>query len=88
MAEFTLLKLEFPDASLTANAPFSGEDNPETAAEATTDDEESRGVLPLVLGLLFLVAVAVAAKKVLGSDDDLTGDDVVADDESLPSTEA
>jgi len=78
MAEFTLLKLEFEDASLTANAPFSGEGESEATVERGSDDDDSGGVLPLLLGLVFLVVVAVAIKKILGSDEDLTGDEVVA----------
>jgi len=79
MAELTLLKLEFPDADFTAKAPFSGNDEAETAAAVDgSDEEDSSGVLPLLLGLVFLVVVAVAVRKVLGSDEELTGDEVVA----------
>ena len=67
MAEFTLLKLQFDDASFAANAPFadSGEADVE-ADEGDEEDDDSRSVLPLVLGLVFLVVVAVVVKKFLG----------------------
>jgi hypothetical protein len=63
MAEFTFLKLQFDDASLSANAPFSGSDT-----EDEEDDEDSGGVLPYLLGLVFLVVVAVVVKKFLSGD--------------------
>jgi|AntRauTorcE11898_2_1112593.scaffolds.fasta_scaffold05708_5 hypothetical protein len=63
MAEFTLLKLQVDDASFAAKAPFIGSDDSDFEAE---DDDESGSVLPILLGLVFLVVVAVAAKKRLG----------------------
>jgi hypothetical protein len=69
MAEFTFLKLQFDDASFAANAPFSasGEAEVETG-EGDEEDDGSLSVLPLVLGLVFLVVVAVVVKKFLGGD--------------------
>lgn len=64
MAEFTLLKLEVDDASFSANTPFGSSSD----TDEQTDEEESGGVMPLVFGLVFLVAVAVVAKKFLGGD--------------------
>jgi hypothetical protein len=71
MAEFTFLKLQFDDASFAANAPFSasGEAEVETGEDDEADD--SRRILPLVLGLVFLVVVAVVVKKFLGGESDL-----------------
>ena len=66
MTEFTLLKLQLDDASFAANAPFSGGDSDDADAGPESDEEdESGGVLPVLLGLVFLVAVAAVAKKVL-----------------------
>jgi hypothetical protein len=62
MAEFTLLKLQLDDASFGANTPLGSDDEPAT-------EEGSTSVLPFFVGLLFLVGVAVAAKKLLGSSD-------------------
>jgi len=67
MAEFTLLKLEFENASL--NAPFSTDGEAEVELEENDEEDDSSGVLPLLLGLVFLVVVAVVVKKVLGGDD-------------------
>ena len=70
MAEFTLLKLQFDDASFTANAPLSGEGD-ESEGDAETDDSDSSpSILPFFVGLLFLLVLGVAAKKVLGGSDD------------------
>jgi hypothetical protein len=66
MAEFTLLKLQLDDASFTANAPFSDSED-ETAAP---DDEESMSILPILIGLVFLIALGVAVKKFLGGSDE------------------
>lgn len=67
MTEFTFLKLQFDDASFTANTPFSTSGEAEVEVESETDDEEeSGGLFPFLLGLLFLVVLAVVAKKVLG----------------------
>ncbi|PSQ60651.1 MAG: hypothetical protein BRD23_01820 [Halobacteriales archaeon SW_9_67_25] len=79
MAEFTLLKLQFEDASFAAHAPFSGASG-ESAGESSGDGESAdvgdadgegndRRLLPLVVGLAFLVVVAVAVKKLRSEDD-------------------
>jgi hypothetical protein len=60
MAEFSILKLQLDDASFTANSPFSGSD------EADEEAEGGRSVLPLVVGLVFLVVLAVVVKKLRG----------------------
>jgi hypothetical protein len=76
MAEFTLLKLQADGASFTANAPFSGSDSEESDAtpasesgsapdgEPGTDSgsADSR-LLPLLVGFVFLVVVALAVRK-------------------------
>lgn len=77
MAEYTLLKLQVEDASFTAHAPFSGAGGESDADEGSVGDVDSAGgdgddadgagadrsLLPVVVGLVFLVAVAVAVKK-------------------------
>lgn len=66
MAEFTLLKLQLDDASFSANTPLGSDDETET-------DEDSTGVLPFFVALLFLIGVAVAAKRILGGSDPADG---------------
>jgi hypothetical protein len=77
MAEFTLLKLNFEESDLTANAPFSrGTDEAnadgDTEAERQSDESGSgRGRLVAALvGLCFCVAVAYLARKRMGTDAD------------------
>lgn len=67
MTEFTLLKLEVDDVSFTARAPFSGREDSETD-DAEPEDGEGVSLVPLVLGLAFLVALALAVRKLRGSD--------------------
>lgn len=80
MSEFTLLKLQFENASFTANAPFSGADegsdeaDSETAADESdesdqTDEGGNGRLLALVVGLGFLVAVAVVVRKLRGEEE-------------------
>ncbi len=81
MAEYTLLKLQVEDASFTAHAPFSGAGGESDADEGSVGDGDSadgedadgagadRRLLPLVVGLVFLVVVAVVVRK-LRSDGD------------------
>jgi hypothetical protein len=76
--EITLLKLNLDGSSFTANAPFSGEEaaDGETELEVGEDrreDDESngRGAAPFVaavIGLLFLLGVAVVARRYLTED--------------------
>ena len=82
MAEFTFLKLQFDDASFSANAPFSasGEGDAEADEGGDEEDDDSSSLLPLVLGLVFLVAVAVVVKKLLGGDAEPPAVDIDADD--------
>lgn len=82
MAEFTLLKLQLDDASFTANAPFSGSEGGDEAIESDGGAEVEVGaggpdagdggprLVPLVVGLVFLVVLAVVARKVRGGSDD------------------
>jgi len=80
MAEFTFLKLQFDDASFSANAPFSASGEAEVEAGEDDDgDEESGSVLPLLLGLVFLVGVAIVVKKLLGGGADPPDIDVGVD---------
>jgi hypothetical protein len=73
MAEFTLLKLQVDDASFTANAPFSeseGDDSGEESAGGLREASGSaRRLLPLVVGLGFLVVVALVVRKLRGRSD-------------------
>ena len=74
MAEFTLLKLQLDDASFSANAPFADtgdSDGDDDSGWDGSDDEESRSLLPLVIGLVFLIALGVAAKKLLGGSEEI-----------------
>jgi len=72
MAEFSILKLQLDDASFTANSPFSGSDeaDDETRSDADEEAEGGRSVLPLVVGLVFLVVLAVVVKKLRGGSSD------------------
>jgi hypothetical protein len=76
MAEFTLLKLQVDDASFTANAPFSGNENeesdgpPASASGSGSSAETGTGagransrMLPLLVGFVFLLVAAVAVRK-------------------------
>jgi len=83
MAEYTLLKLQVEDASFTAHAPFSGAGGESDADEGSVGDGDSAGgdgddangggtdrsLLPLVVGLVFLVIVAVVVRKLRGDGD-------------------
>ncbi len=84
MGEYSLLKLQVDDATLTAYAPFSGagddsDDESVGAVEVAVDSGDGdsddadgegsdRSLLPLVAGLVFLVVVAVAVKRFRGDD--------------------
>lgn len=77
MAKFTLLEVHLEGSSLTANAPFSSDDSgaapsaksvpePESGAESS-----SRRGVATVVGLLFLVAVALAVRKWFAEDEEI-----------------
>lgn len=76
MAKFTLLEIHLDGAEFTANAPFSdsgeSDDSPDIEVGEVGDEESSGGPswLPAVVGLVFLVVVAVVAKKKLGGSDE------------------
>jgi hypothetical protein len=75
MAEYTLLKLQLDDVSFTANAPFSGSDGDDTETdEASGAGEDGAGtdrrLLPLVVGLAFLLVLAVVVYKRRGDSGD------------------
>lgn len=70
MAEFTLLKLEVDDASFSASAPFSGGSSGDSGESRTDEGSDERRLLPLVAGLVFLVAVAVVVKRLRGSSEE------------------
>lgn len=78
MTEYTLLKLEIGDATFTAHAPFSSassgsdaESREDGNADGDSDDADGEGsdrrLLPVVVGLVFLVVVAVAVRKFRGN---------------------
>lgn len=72
MAEFTLLKLNFEDADLTANAPYSRRNADETDESDAAEPSSKKGaVIAALIGLCFSIAVAyIVRKKVLGGDDE------------------
>lgn len=83
--EITLLKLNVDGSTFTANAPFPGEgEEEETEFEVGEDTRETdaeaggRSKAPFVaavVGLVFLLGAAVAARRYL-SEDGLDGTDV------------
>lgn len=74
MVELTLLELNFEDAKLTANAPYSHGEKDVVAGEELPEDgsDSKRGaVFALLVGLVFSVAVAyLVRKKVFGNETD------------------
>lgn len=77
MAEFTFLEVHLDGASLTANAPFSGgtgggDEDPDVEVGSVGEEEggSRKPWLAALVGLLFLVVVAVLAKKKLGGRSD------------------
>ncbi|MFC7175786.1 hypothetical protein [Halosegnis marinus] len=73
MAKFTLLELHLDGAQFTANAPGSGLPGVEVETDDTADDApDSTGKpwLAALVGLLFLAAIALLARKKLGGDDE------------------
>lgn len=75
MAEFTFLEVHLDGAEFSPNAPFSkttASDGPDVEV-GSIGDEAGRSRKPwlaTLIGLLFLVVVAIVAKKKLGSDAD------------------
>lgn len=64
MAEYTLLKLQFDDASFTAKAPFSGSGGDDSDEVSEADEAGSdRRLLPLLVGFAFLFALAVVVYR-------------------------
>ncbi|MEF8776367.1 MAG: hypothetical protein V5A43_07690 [Haloarculaceae archaeon] len=83
MVNITILEVHLDDAIFEANAPFAGEvseggeteEATETAAIGGLESEGDGGaskLAPLVLGLVFLVALAALARKLRcrGGDDE------------------
>lgn len=71
MVNLTLIELHLDDAKLSANA---GGSDGKTLGLTSGDDEDAseesggRSLLPVVVGLVFLVAVAAIARQRLGDD--------------------
>jgi hypothetical protein len=66
MAEFTLLKLNFEDSDLTANAPYSrgdGDGNGDADPADAGNSSKKGTVLAALVGLCFCVAVAYLVRK-------------------------
>jgi hypothetical protein len=66
MAEFTLLKLNFEDSDLTANAPYSrgdGDGTDDLDREDAGNSSKKGTVLAALVGLCFCVAVAYLVRK-------------------------
>jgi len=80
MSKYTLLEIHLDGSSITANAPFSNAEDPETTEDGRgSDDDSDEGglpVVPIVALLAVLAVVAVAAKKLLSGEvpDDLEVD--------------
>lgn len=75
MSKFTLIEVHLDGSSITANAPFSNASNASDAddaapVEADTEDADDSGGFPVapLVGLLVVVALAVAAKKLLSGE--------------------
>jgi hypothetical protein len=95
MAKFTFLEVHLDGAEFTANAPLSNsggeagesDDEPDIEIGEVGDEESSAGKgkwVAALVGLLFLVAVAVVAKQKLGGDDEPVPE--LADREPLDSS--
>jgi hypothetical protein len=70
MVEITLFELNLDDASFSGNAPFSGAGSESgedwETDESSEDDEGGRSVLPFVVGLVFLIGIGLAVKRLRG----------------------
>lgn len=81
MAKYALLELNLDDASFsaTANAPFSGSGDEETADGEKPDDkgaavpaddgDDGPGLVPVLIALVVLFALAALARRQLGDDE-------------------
>lgn len=74
--DLTIFEVHLDDASFTANAPFAGGDEEEaeaveTAADRETpSDEQGSSIIPLVVGLVVVAAVAFGVRRMLRSEPD------------------
>lgn len=78
MVNFTLIELHLDDAQLTANAPGSGGgpsldllsgSEGEESGDAGSQESSGGSKLPLLVGLVFLVAVAAVARRKMSTGD-------------------
>jgi len=77
--EITILEVNLDNPSFSAKAPFSGErlggesesetDDGFSTGDAETD-ESGRSPLPFVVGLVFLVGIGLAVRRLRGGDSD------------------
>ena len=77
--EITILEVNLDQPSFSAKAPFSGEglggesegETDDAFATGDTDaDEGGRSPLPFVVGLVFLVGIGLAVRRLRGGDSD------------------
>jgi hypothetical protein len=70
----TLVELDLENASFTAHAPFSGSgddgDEPEPPADESADSTDRAAVLPFLLGLTALVALAYLVRRRLNANEE------------------
>ncbi len=71
MVEFTLLELHVEDANLTANAPYSRGEKDVVAGEELPEEDSTSKKGALLVGLVFLAAIAyIVRKKAFGDSPD------------------
>ncbi len=70
MVDLTILEIHLDDASFTATAPFSGEEADEAEAEERADGGDDKPpIAPFLAGLVVLVLIAAAVRKLVRSDE-------------------
>lgn len=71
MVDITLFELHLDDSTLTANAPFSDRKNVKSSSEPVPESSSRAKLIPTLVGLIFLIAVAyVAKRKLLDSEEE------------------
>jgi hypothetical protein len=80
MTKITFFEFHLDGAEFTANAPGSGQEEADEAGVETAVDSDESGAGPLLalVGLVLLVGLVVAAKKLLGGDSELSPEAVEA----------
>ncbi|MFT4880908.1 MAG: hypothetical protein ACI9HI_000906 [Salinirussus sp.] len=93
MAKFTLFEVHLEDASLTANAPYSGANEAEADGKGADDqatgdageDDDSGGAGRVLVGLLVVVAILALAylgSRRLGAGEDASDVEIEAEFET------